>query len=100
MAEVRDMITVKEETTLVGVSELRTNIEKIIEESRRHKVLIGKRNKPVAVIMAMEKYNQMEETLETLEDFALGFLAKQRESQSKTSDYLDLHEAQKRVKNK
>ena len=47
------MITLKEDTTLVGVSELRTHMEKILAESKKHRVLIEKRNKPVAVIMAM-----------------------------------------------
>ena len=94
------MITIKEETTLVGVSELRTNIEKILEESKKHKVIIGKRNKPVAVIIDMERYNQMEETLELLEDFALSYLAKERDSKSKPSDYMTIDAAKKKIKNK
>jgi prevent-host-death family protein len=94
------MITVKEDTTLVGVSELRTNIDKILEESKKHKVMIGKRNKPVAVLMDMEKYNQMEATLELLEDFALGFMAKERDSKTKISDYLDIQDALKRTEKK
>ena len=92
------MITVKENTTLIGVSELRTNIEKILEVSKKHKILIEKRHKPVAVLMAMEKYNQMEKALEILEDFALGYLAKEREKLSKTSDYIDIEEAIKSLK--
>ena len=94
------MITLKEDTTLVGVSELRTHMEKILEESKKHKVLIEKRNKPVAVIMAMEDYNKMEETLEILEDLALGYLARERESGSKPSDYLDIEEVLKGAKKK
>jgi prevent-host-death family protein len=94
------MITVKEDTTLVGVSELRTNIDKILEESKKHKVMIGRRNKPVAVLMDMEKYNQMEATLELLEDFALGFMAKERDSKTKISDYLDIQDALKRTEKK
>ncbi|MBI5149785.1 MAG: type II toxin-antitoxin system Phd/YefM family antitoxin [Candidatus Omnitrophica bacterium] len=94
------MITLKEDTTLVGVSELRTHMEKILEESKKHKVLIERRNKPVAVIMAMEDYNKIEETLEALEDLALGYLARERESGSKSSDYLDIEEVLKGVKKK
>ena len=92
------MITVKEDTALVGVSELRTDIDKILEASKKHKVLIGRRNKPVAVLMGMEKYNQMEETLELLEDFALGYLAKERDAKTKSSDYLDLEQFKKKLK--
>ena len=94
------MITVKEDTTIIGISELRTNIEKILEQSKKHKVLIGRRNKPVAVLMDIERYNKMEETLEMLEDHALGFLAKERESKSKPSDYIALEETLKQTKSK
>ena len=94
------MITIKENTTLVGVSELRTHIDEILEESKKHKVLIGKRNKPVAVLMSMEKYNQIETTLDALEDYALGFLARERETQSKSSDYADIREVYKKIKSK
>lgn len=94
------MITVKEDTTLVGISELRTNLDKIIDESKKHKVVIGRRNKPVAVLIDIERLNKMEETLELLEDFALGILAKEREANSKSSDYLDLQEIEKRLKDK
>lgn len=94
------MITVKEDTTLVGVSELRTHIDKILEESKKHKVLIGRRNKPVAVLLAIERYNQIEEILDSLEDTALGFLAKEREAKSKPSDYLDIQKAEKKIKAK
>ena len=92
------MITIKENTTLIGVSELRTNLDKILEESKKHKILIEKRHKPVAVLMAMEKYNQMEKALELLEDFALGYLAKERHKLSKESDYIDIEEAIKSLK--
>ena len=92
------MITIKEDTTLVGVSELRTNIDKILRESKKHKILIEKRNKPVAVLMDMEKYTQMEETLELLEDFALGYLAKERETKTANRDYLDIDKVRKKMK--
>ena len=71
------MITIKEDTTIVGISEFRTHIDEILEESKKHRVLIGRRNKPVAVLINMEKFHQMESTLDLLEDFALGFLAKE-----------------------
>ena len=92
------MITVKEDTTLVGISEFRTHADEILEESKKHQVLIGRRNKPVAVLLNMEKFHQMEATLDLLEDFALGFLAKERESKSKASDYLDIETVKKKLK--
>jgi prevent-host-death family protein len=94
------MITVKEDTTLVGISEFRTNIEGILEESKKHKIVIGKRNKPVAVLLDMEKYSRMEHALEILEDFALGFLARERDSKTKSSDYVDIEKALQSIKGK
>ena len=92
------MITVKEDTTLVGISEFRTHMDEILEESQKHKVLIGRRNKPVAVLINMEKFHQMETTLDLLEDFALGFLAQERESHSKASDYWAIETVKRRLK--
>ncbi len=63
-------------------------------------MLIGKRNKPVAVLMNIEKYSQMEATLELLEDFALGYLAKERDAKTKISEYLDVEDVKKRIKGK
>ncbi|OGX08713.1 MAG: hypothetical protein A2Z88_01830 [Omnitrophica WOR_2 bacterium GWA2_47_8] len=94
------MINIKGDATLVGISELRTHSEEILAESKKHKVLIGKRNKPVAVLIDIDRYSKMEETLELLEDFALGFLAKEREEGSKDSNYIDIKEALRKVKKK
>ena len=92
------MFTIKEETTLVGVSELRTRLEKIIEEARKHKVVIEKRNKPIAVLVAIDKYNAMEELLDKFEDFELANMAKQREKKSSRKDYIALEEAFKKFR--
>lgn len=91
------MHTIKEDTTLVGVSELRTHLEKILEEARRHKVVIEKRNKPIAVLIAIERYNAIEELLDRIEDYELGKLAKEREKRSSKKDYISLEAALRRV---
>lgn len=91
------MITVKENTTLVGISELRTNFNKVMEAVGKHKVLLERRNKPLAVIVPVEKYNQMEELVGLIEDISLGYLAKERDEKSESSDYIDLEEAEKKV---
>ena len=92
------MMTIKEDTTLVGISELRTQIDKILEASKKHKVIIERRNKPVAILMSPERYNQIEQTLELLEDTALGYFAQERVSQSSPSDYVDIEEAKRKIK--
>lgn len=84
------MHTFKEDTTFVGVSELRTNLDRIIDQSKKHKVLIGRRNKPVAVLMDIERFNQMQELLDEFEDYMLAEQAKKRHTKSRPTDYLPL----------
>ena len=91
------MITVKEDTTLVGVSEMRTHMEEILQASRKRKVIIEKRNKPYAVLIDAERYARMEARLEILEDMALVNLAKAREEGASPSDYIDIEDALKVV---
>lgn len=91
------MITVKEDTTLVGVSEMRTHMEEILQASRKRKVIIEKRNKPYAVLIDAERYARMEARLEILEDMALANLAKAREEGASPSDYIDIEDALKVV---
>lgn len=91
------MITVKEDTTLVGISELRTNLSRVMEVIGKYKVLLERRNKPLAVIVPIEKYNRMEELIGWIEDISLGYLAKERDEKSRPSDYLDLEEANKKI---
>lgn len=90
------MYTIREDTMLVGVSELRTKIEKILEEAKLHKIVIEKRNKPIAVLIAIEQYNAMEELLDSIEDLELGRMAKEREKRSSKKDYISLGKALER----
>ena len=91
------MFTIKEDTTLVGVSELRTRLDKIIEEAKHHKVVIEKRNKPIAVIVAIDRYSAMEELMDKFEDYELASLASAREKRSSKKDYIALEDAFRKV---
>ncbi len=92
------MYTIKEDTTLVGVSELRSRIDKILEEAQHHKVIIEKRNKPVAVLIAIDQYNAMEEILDRIEDLELGRVAREREKNSSKNDYIPIEKAYKKIR--
>lgn len=91
------MYTIREDTTLVGASELRTRFEKILEEARHHKVVIEKRNRPVAVLIAIERYNMIEDLLDRIEDYELCRLAKEREKGYSIKDYISLEKALRKV---
>ncbi len=92
------MLTVKEETTFVGVSELRNSIDYVLKKAKEHKVVIEKRHKPVAALVGIKKYEEMESLLDAFEDIALGYLAGEREKSSAPSDYLSMEEAESRLK--
>lgn len=84
------MLTVKENTTFVGVSELRSGIDKILEKTRKGLVIIEKRRKPQAVLMSSEEYEYMTGMLDVAEDLVLGFIASERLKNSNESDYVDI----------
>lgn len=92
------MFTVKEDTTLVGISELRTKFDQVLEALTKYKVLLERRHKPLAVIVPIEKYNHMEELVDLIEDTGLGYLARERDLKSKLGDYIEIDEAEKRLK--
>ena len=77
------MITVKENTTLVGVTELRHKIDKVIEETKKHMVIIEKHNKPIAAFISIVEYDKLMEMKEEFEDRYLGELAEKREKNGK-----------------
>ncbi|MDA3938229.1 MAG: type II toxin-antitoxin system Phd/YefM family antitoxin [Spirochaetia bacterium] len=84
------MFTVKENTTLVGVSELRSGIDKILEKAKEGLVIIEKRHKPQAVLMSNEQYEHIQNMLELSEDLILGSIAQERYNNSGDDDYIDI----------
>jgi prevent-host-death family protein len=90
------MISVKENTVLVGITELRKMIPEILKKIKHEKVVLTRRNKPIGILVDYDEYEKMEEMIDTLEDQLLGLLAKQRASR-KGRKTIDLEEAEKRV---
>ena len=84
------MFTVKEDTTLVGVSELRSGIDKILEKTKDGLVIIEKRHKPQAVLMSNEQYEHIQNLLELSEDLILGTIAQERYVTGNDEDYIDI----------
>ena len=91
------MRKIKGDTTLVGVSELRTQADEILKVAQHEPVIVEKRHKPMAVLVPIEQYDRTEETLEALEDYLLGLLAKEREQRFPRKRYLTLDELERRV---
>jgi len=90
LTEVRNMITIRENTTLVGVSELRSGIDKILKKAREGVVIIEKRHKPTAVLLSNEEYEHIQNLVEVAEDLVLEFIADTRYKSSTEKDYIDI----------
>ena len=75
-----------DEVTIVGVSELRTKIYDILEKVKHEKILLTRRNKPEAILIDFEKFQEMEQQLEALEDEHFGKLALRRLKEHKRSN--------------
>ncbi|MDI6792953.1 MAG: type II toxin-antitoxin system prevent-host-death family antitoxin [bacterium] len=90
------MFTVKEETTLVGLSELRTHLNDILNTAKEKNIILTKRNKPVLAVINYKRYQQITELLEEVEDLFLENLAQQR-LERKDKKTIPLAEAMKRV---
>lgn len=92
------MIMIKEQTTLVGISELRTKADEILRAMQRSTVILERRNRPLAVLLPIARYEEMEARLDWIEDRILGHLAKERARKTSRKSYLSLEEVEKRLK--
>lgn len=90
------MITVEEKTTIVGVAELRKMMKEVLEEIKKNRVVLTKRNKPVGVILDYQEFKKMEELVDAFEGYILGSLAKER-ALRRDKKVISLEEAEKKL---
>lgn len=90
------MLTVKEDTAVIGVSELRTRTADVLREIKKHRVILTKRNRPVGVIVDYAEYEKVREMLDEVEDIVLGDIARKRLLR-KDRKAMTLEEAEKKV---
>lgn len=90
------MLTVKEDTALIGVAELRTKAAAVLKEIKRHRVILTKRNRPVGVIVDYDEYEKMEQVLDEVEDIVLGNIARER-LERKDKKAITLEDAERKV---
>ncbi len=90
------MITLKEDTTLIGIAELRNKMSEVMKKIKKHRVILTKRNKPLGVIIDYDEYEHMQKMLEEVEDFVLGTIARER-LKRKERKAISLADAEKKV---
>ena len=91
------MFTIEERTTLVGISELRTKLDEVLKAAKHSKVVIGRRNKPVAVLMDIDVYNRLDGLIEAWSDEQLSVQASQRLAAAKRRQHVHLAQAKKQL---
>jgi len=82
------MIDVAEDTVIVGATELRTEVPKLMKIKK--KVIVMKRGKPIGVLQDFDDYKAQEKVIDAFEDLVLGYLAKERFCNSNENDYVDI----------
>ena len=86
-----------ESSAIVGISELRLKLKEILNLAKKVTVFLGKRQKPVAVLIPVTEYRVMEDLLERVEDAVLGYIALERDKKTDLKEYIDLTELEKKV---
>ena len=84
------MLTLDRPSALVGISELRTRADEILKVAKTHRVILGKRGKPIAVLVPIEEWERQERLLDEFEDVALGMIASDRVSEAAPKDYIPM----------
>lgn len=92
------MKTIRENTTLVQASELRTRLDEVISRLKVGRVVLEKHHKPVAVLVDPARFEAMEAALEEVSDMLLALEAKRRETGSKRTDFVPREDALKRLR--
>ena len=83
----------------ISLKELRPKLPKLIEEvdSKMDRYVITKRGRPVALMMAIDDYESLIETLEILSDKKLVARIKRAESEVKKGSFKTLEEVEKEL---
>lgn len=84
------MITIKDSATLASISELRSKSEQVLSHLKRHRVILERHKKPIAVLLDYDQYEKMEGLVALAEDLGLGAIALERDRAAKKSDFVDL----------
>lgn len=90
------MFVLDDKTALIGTTDLRSRMAEV-EDMQYEKMVVMKREKPIAVIMTFDQYKKNRDRTEELEDLVLGFMAKERDEKSTKKDYISLEDAAKKL---
>ncbi len=78
--------TVKNDSTIMGVTEFRSNIPALLNGKHEEEIIVVNRDKPLGVLMDFDKYQKIQDLLEIAEDYILSEMVK--EGKQKKGKYL------------
>ena len=84
------MYQVKKNTTVAGVSELRSHSNEIINSAKKGDIILQRHSEPVAVVLNYERYLALEALLEKYEDEFYEQLITKRMKNVKKDDFIDI----------
>jgi PHD/YefM family antitoxin component YafN of YafNO toxin-antitoxin module len=84
------MMTVRENTTIAAISELRNKSEAILHSLKENRVILERHKRPIAVMLDFKRFEAMEKMIDFAEDYILRSIALQRDKNSKPSDFIDI----------
>lgn len=82
------MITVNDNTVMIGATEFRSEMPKLMKLVGEKTIVVMNRGEPVAVFQDYHHYQEDQNWHDTFEDVVLGYLAKERHENAKEGDYL------------
>lgn len=91
------MISVTDNTLLIGTAELRKEIPHLTKELKLKTIIVTKKGKPVAVLEDFDEYKEKNRVIETFEDIVLGYLAKERDEKSTEKDFISEKDVAKKL---
>jgi hypothetical protein len=85
---------------MIGTTEFRSEMPKLLKVFGKKKVILMKRGEPVGIFLNFSDYQKQEAWQEEFEDVVLGYLAKERDERSTDADFISEEEAWEKLKQK
>ncbi len=82
------MITVNDDTVMIGATEFRSEMPKLLKLVGQKTIVVMNRGEPVAVFQDYQHYKEDQNWHDTFEDVVLGYLAKERDDASDDKDFV------------
>lgn len=91
------MIHIDENTIMIGATEFRSEMPKLMKLLGQKRIIVMQRGEPIGVFSDFNDYQQQENWADVFEDVVLGYLAKERYESSDEKDYYTSEEMEQKL---